>query len=102
MKHEGRGVIRLGDATDHGGKVTSASSGSTVMGKTAALAKMLALFGVPDLQYEVRLILSPPCITPLLLSDNPSERRRLGWTTFFQTAQGKAGGAEVPYLLQLA
>lgn len=30
----------------------------------AALAKMLALFGVPDLQYEVRLILSPPCITP--------------------------------------
>lgn len=38
MKHAGRGVIRLGDATDHGGKVTSASSGSTVMGKTAALA----------------------------------------------------------------
>ena len=68
----------------------------------AALAKMLALFGVPDLQYEVRLILSPPCITPLLLSANPAERRRLGWTTFLQTAQGKAGGAEVPYLLQLA
>lgn len=68
----------------------------------AALAKMLTLFGVPDLQYEVRLILSPPCVTPLLLSANPSERRRLGWTTFLQTAQGKAGGAEVPYLLQLA
>ncbi|MGK5014656.1 type VI secretion system baseplate subunit TssG [Janthinobacterium sp. 75] len=67
----------------------------------AALAKMLALFGVPDLQYEVRLILSPPCITPLLLSSQPSERRRLGWTTFLQTAQGKAGGAEVRYLLQL-
>lgn len=68
----------------------------------AALAKMLALFGVPDLQYEVRLILSPPCITPLLLSSNPSERRRLGWTTFLQTAQGKVRGAEVRYLLQLA
>ncbi|MGK5031598.1 type VI secretion system baseplate subunit TssG [Janthinobacterium sp. MDT1-19] len=68
----------------------------------AALAKMLALFGVPDLQYEVRLILSPPCITPLLLSSNPSARRRLGWTTFLQTAQGKVGGAEVRYLLQLA
>ena len=63
---------------------------------------MLALFGVPDLQYEVRLILSPPCITPLLLSSHPSERRRLGWTTFLQTAQGKVGGAEVRYLLQLA
>ncbi|WP_170933035.1 MULTISPECIES: type VI secretion system baseplate subunit TssG [unclassified Janthinobacterium] len=68
----------------------------------AALAKMLALFGVPDLQYEVRLILSPPCITPLLLSANPAERRRLGWTTFLQTAQGKVRGAEVRYLLQLA
>lgn len=68
----------------------------------AALAKMLALFGVPDLQYEVRLILSPPCIRPLLLSSNPSERRRLGWTTFLQTAQGKVRGAEVRYLLQLA
>ena len=67
----------------------------------AALAKMLTLFGVPDLQYEVRLILSPPCITPLLLSSNPSERRRLGWTTFLQTTQGKVRGAEVRYLLQL-
>lgn len=38
MKHEGRAVIRLGDQTDHGGKVISASSGTTVMGKPAALA----------------------------------------------------------------
>lgn len=38
MKHQGRGVIRLGDQTDHGGKVTSASSGTTVMGLTAALS----------------------------------------------------------------
>ncbi len=68
----------------------------------AALATMLALFGAPDLQYEVRLILSPPCIRPLLLSSNLAERRRLGWTTFLQTAQGKVRGAEVRYLLQLA
>jgi uncharacterized Zn-binding protein involved in type VI secretion len=38
MKHQGRGVIRLGDKTDHGGKVTKASSGTIVMGKAAALA----------------------------------------------------------------
>lgn len=38
MKHEGRGVIRMGDKTDHGGQVISASSGTTVMGKVAALA----------------------------------------------------------------
>jgi uncharacterized Zn-binding protein involved in type VI secretion len=38
MKHEGRGVIRMGDKTDHGGHVLSASSGTTVMGKLAVLA----------------------------------------------------------------
>jgi uncharacterized Zn-binding protein involved in type VI secretion len=38
MKHMGRSVIRLGDKTDHGGKVTSVSSGTVVMGKEAALA----------------------------------------------------------------
>jgi uncharacterized Zn-binding protein involved in type VI secretion len=37
MKHEGRGVIRINDQTDHGGKVTSASSGTIVMGLEAAL-----------------------------------------------------------------
>jgi uncharacterized Zn-binding protein involved in type VI secretion len=38
MKHQGRGVIRLGDKTDHGGKVIEASSGTIVMGRAAALA----------------------------------------------------------------
>ncbi len=38
MKHEGRGVIRIGDKTDHGGQVISASSGTRVMGRFAALA----------------------------------------------------------------
>jgi uncharacterized Zn-binding protein involved in type VI secretion len=38
MKHQGRGVIRLGDKTDHGGQVINASSDTIVMGKAAALA----------------------------------------------------------------
>jgi len=37
MKHQGRGVIRLNDKTDHGGQVISASSGTTVLGVDAAL-----------------------------------------------------------------
>ena len=37
MKHQGRGVIRLNDKTDHGGEVISVSSGTVVMGKAAAL-----------------------------------------------------------------
>lgn len=38
MKHEGRSVHRMDDKTDHGGHVTSATSGIIVMGKAAALA----------------------------------------------------------------
>lgn len=38
MKHAGRAVIRLNDKTDHGGTVISASSGTCVMGRDAALA----------------------------------------------------------------
>ncbi len=38
MKHEGRGIIRIDDKTDHGGQVIKASSGTIVMGKAAALA----------------------------------------------------------------
>jgi uncharacterized Zn-binding protein involved in type VI secretion len=37
MKHQGRGVIRLNDKTDHGGHVINAASGTTVMGVVAAL-----------------------------------------------------------------
>jgi uncharacterized Zn-binding protein involved in type VI secretion len=38
MKHQGRGVIRMNDKTDHGGHVTAVSSGTIVMGLEAALA----------------------------------------------------------------
>nr|WP_322403787.1 PAAR domain-containing protein [Massilia sp. Gc5] len=37
MIHNGRGVIRLNDKTDHGGQVISASSDTTVMGSVATL-----------------------------------------------------------------
>lgn len=39
MKHEGRGVIRLNDKTDHGGRVITVSSGTIVMGIEAALTE---------------------------------------------------------------
>lgn len=37
MKHKGRGIIRLGDKTDHGGQVLTATSATIAMGKPAAL-----------------------------------------------------------------
>lgn len=75
---------------------------------TAALAKMLALFGAPLLEYEVRLILHAACIAPLILTAGPAssaksaQPRLLGWTTFLTTPQGRVRGAEVRYLLRLA
>jgi uncharacterized Zn-binding protein involved in type VI secretion len=37
MKHQGRGVIRLNDQTDHGGQVISATSETSAMGQAAAI-----------------------------------------------------------------
>lgn len=37
MKHQGKGVIRLHDKTDHGGEIITASSGTVIMGTVAAL-----------------------------------------------------------------
>jgi len=67
----------------------------------AALAKMLALFGVPNLQYEVRLILSQACIGPLVLTTRrPGAARRLGWDAFLTSGSRPVSRAEVRYLLQ--
>jgi uncharacterized Zn-binding protein involved in type VI secretion len=37
VKHNGKGAIRLGDATSHGGRVLTATSGTVALGKPAAL-----------------------------------------------------------------
>jgi len=37
MMHEGRGIIRMNDKTDHGGQVISVSSGTLVQGREAAV-----------------------------------------------------------------
>ena len=67
-----------------------------------ALAQMLALFGAPGLQVEIRLVLSAPCISKLVLTSNPARQRRLGWSTFLPGRQGQVRGAEVRYLLRQA
>ena len=67
-----------------------------------ALAQMLALFGAPSLQVEIRLVLSAACITPMVLNGNLARQRRLGWSTFLPGRQGQVRGAEVRYLLRQA
>ncbi|MES2296126.1 MAG: type VI secretion system baseplate subunit TssG [Pseudomonadota bacterium] len=64
-----------------------------------AIEAMLALFGVGDMDFEARLILSPACIEPLRLTNDAAASRRLGWTSFLTTRPGKAQTPEVRYML---
>lgn len=43
MKHQEKGVIRIGDQTTHGGRVLTATSGTVILGKAAALAGDMTL-----------------------------------------------------------
>ncbi|MRV74591.1 type VI secretion system baseplate subunit TssG [Duganella sp. FT92W] len=66
----------------------------------AALAELLRLCAAPSLTFEVRLLLAPQVIRPLVL-EPPGRRRRLGWDTFLPDRHGRVGRAQVRYLLQL-
>ncbi|MDC8757073.1 type VI secretion system baseplate subunit TssG [Janthinobacterium fluminis] len=66
----------------------------------AGLEKMLALFGVPCIQYEALLLLRPPCVKPLVLSTQTrGAAKRLGWDAFLTASPGKPVRAQVRYLL---
>jgi type VI secretion system protein ImpH len=65
-----------------------------------ALATLLRMCAAPPLTYEVRLLLAPQAVRPLVLGP-PGQRRRLGWDTFLPDRQGRVERAEVRYLLQL-
>jgi uncharacterized Zn-binding protein involved in type VI secretion len=54
MRHEGRGVIRIDDETDHGGHVIGVSSGTVVMGKIAALAGDMTYCPRCKGQFEIK------------------------------------------------
>jgi type VI secretion system protein ImpH len=64
-----------------------------------ALEAMVKLFAVPLLRYEVRLLLSPPCIKRMTLAR--AEPRRLGWNTFLTGTAGVACRPVVDLMLRL-
>lgn len=64
-----------------------------------ALAKMVALFGLPNLRFEAQLILSPPCIRPALLSNQAGVGPRVGWDTFLPGRDGQVASNTIRYLL---
>lgn len=66
-----------------------------------ALQDMTALFAVPGLQYELRLLLAPPCVQRLTLSTTRAPRR-LGWTAFLTGTAGTTQRPEIRASLRLA
>lgn len=66
-----------------------------------ALAERVSMFGLPNLQFEVRLLLTPSCIERLVLTRGPGIGRRLNWDAFLPERNGKVSRNTVSYLLQL-
>ena len=65
-----------------------------------ALEKMVSLFGLPNLQFEVRLLLKPSCVQRLTVTSKPGLGRRLGWDCFLPRQDGQVSRATVGYLLR--
>jgi len=65
-----------------------------------ALADMVSLFGLPNLEFEVRLILKPSCIKPLTLTNKAGTASRLGWDAFLPSQDGTVSRNTVGYLLR--
>lgn len=63
-----------------------------------ALAQMLRLCGAPSLTYEVRLLLSPDCVTPLTLHAQGG-KQRLGWDSFLPDRSGRVARPTIRYVL---
>lgn len=66
----------------------------------AALVAMMAMFAVPMLVWEVRLLLAPPCVKRLTLTSGTAARR-LGWTSFLTGTDGLTNSPAVASLLRL-
>lgn len=66
-----------------------------------AMATMLKHFGIAHLQLEVRLILKPEAIKPVMLRTTTSMAKRLGWDSFLTSKDGKSTRGDVRYMLKM-
>ncbi|NRR34146.1 type VI secretion system baseplate subunit TssG [Oxalobacteraceae bacterium] len=65
-----------------------------------ALANMVARFDLPNLQFEVRLILKTTCIKRLVLRSKSVMAGRLGWDAVLPGKEGRLARSTVRYLLR--
>ncbi|WP_426197217.1 type VI secretion system baseplate subunit TssG [Massilia sp. DWR3-1-1] len=66
----------------------------------ADLVALMALFAVPVIAWEVKLLLAPPCVKRLTLTSGPASRQ-LGWTSFLTATAGVTNSPAVMSLLRL-
>jgi type VI secretion system protein ImpH len=62
---------------------------------------MVNLFAVPSVQYEIRLLLSKPCLKALTLATKGPNRKRLGLNSFLTARAGKASRPDIRSVLHL-
>lgn len=65
-----------------------------------ALAEMMALFAVPMIAWEVRLLLAAPCVDRLTLGAGAAARK-LGWNSFLTATPGIAQRTHIASMLKL-
>jgi len=66
-----------------------------------ALANVVSRFDLPNLQFEIRLILKPSCVKKLVLTNKLDSPRRLGWDAFLPGKEGQITRNTVRYPLRL-
>lgn len=66
-----------------------------------ALAHRVAMFGLPHLQFEVRILFQPSCVRRLVLTSKPGAARRLNWDAFLPRRDGTVARASASYLLSM-
>lgn len=64
-----------------------------------ALAKKVAMFDLPNLQFEVRILFKPSCLNRLVLTSKPGAGRRLNWDAFLPGQHGKVTRDNAGYML---
>lgn len=64
-----------------------------------ALVRMLRVFDLSILKFQLRLLLQPSCLQALTLSSKPGVGRRLGWDAFLFGQSGKVSRTSIDYWL---
>ena len=58
------------------------------------------MFGLPHLQFEVRVLFKPSCVRRLVLTSQPGAARRLNWDAFLPQRDGAVVNNYAGYLLR--